>query len=307
MFEVFNFRMVQLRGVKAVMDDFASFKPDDKTPAQVAAMVESGDDALDAAEGAWTDLNLARGTRDEKAAAGHDAVVDVYAVMKRRYRKDPGSFDSVCKLPIDDQSPAETLRRMKLTSKLWLKLPNPPGSATAFKAWDTMGRTEFDALITPLKDALDAEEEAEENWELANGELKELQVEIEDFVTTALVQGRAQYEEGTAERAAIEGIPTDGSGPSVPLPGKAVITDLTSPADGVAVMQVAATGATSFNVLVKAPGSTTFSNLAEEVEGPEYQATGFEVGGSYQFIVVGVNGSGAGEQSDAQTVLIAKP
>jgi hypothetical protein len=306
MFETYNFRLTQFRAVKAVMDDFASFTPDDKTPAQVATMVTSAEAALEAAEEAWTDLNLARGERDEKASAGHDAVVDVYAVMKRRYRKDPGSYDSISKLPVDDGSPAETLRRMKLTSKLWGRLPNPPGSATAFKAWDTMGQTEFDVLVTALKDAIETEEESQEEWDKVNGEMKELQEEMEDFVTTALNQGRAQYPEGTAERAAIDGIPTDGGSTPLPLPGPAQVT-LTGTDPGTYSLELAAENddpsVTGYDVWERLVGAPDFAKVGDNVPGGQFVRMGLAAG-EYDVKAQARNATGLGPDSDVVTLTI---
>lgn len=94
---------------------------------------------------------------------------------------------------------------------------------------------------------------------------------------------------------------------SAVLPAKAVITSLTSPSDGEALLGMEAENALTFKVLVKIPGATEFSELAVDLPGPEYLATGFEVGGNYEFIVVGVNSNGPGEPSDPQTVAITKP
>jgi hypothetical protein len=207
MFETYDFRLTQLRAVKNAMDDFASFQPDDKSASEVGTMIADAEQMLNAAQEAWTDLNLARGLRDSKAADAHETVMSVYAIMTQRYRKDVSSMEAINRLPVKDRSPEQTLARMTSTSKLWKKLPNPPGPATEFRAWDTMGRTEFDALLAGLRDALDNVDDAGEEWDKVNGDLKEMQEEMGDFVTTALVQGRAQFAARTKERNVIDGIP----------------------------------------------------------------------------------------------------
>ena len=74
----------------------------------------------------------------------------VFGIMKTRYRKDVVSSEVIAKLPTVDKTPAETLRRAQALSILWGKLPNPPGSLTPFKAWDTMDKAAFDALLAAL-------------------------------------------------------------------------------------------------------------------------------------------------------------
>jgi hypothetical protein len=39
---------------------------------------------------------------------------------------------------------------MTAIANMWGKLPNPPGSAFPFKAWSTMGKVEFDILLTSI-------------------------------------------------------------------------------------------------------------------------------------------------------------
>ncbi len=293
-FEAYIYHLTQLRAVKTVMEDYTSFRPDDETVAMVGTRISNGETALTNAEDALAEMNLARGERIEKATAGHDAAVDVYAIMKKRYRKDASSMNAIELLPVQDDTPAETLRRMSATSRLWGKLPNPPGSATPFKAYDIMGKVEFDALLAALKTAIEEEPKAEEEFDRVNGILKAMEADITDFVGAALVQGRNQYAEGTAERAAVDSIPTEDSTP-VPSQAQVSLVEMVG-TDGMSITYDAA-HATTFDILLQSPGSPVFVTVVADRVEKAYTLTGL-VAGNYVVKVVGKNSRGPGDESD---------
>ena len=300
MFEMFNFSLTQLRRVKSVMDDFPAFRPDDLTPDAVELMITDAETVLGTAQGGWTDLNLARGVRDNAAKIGHDTSVDVYAVMKRRFRKDAASLDAINHLPVGDDTVDEILSRMELTAKLWGKLPNPPGSATPFKAWATMGKTEYELLKEALFTALDDEKEKDEEWDKVNGAMKAKGTEIDDFVTTALVQGRSQFEEGTEERAAVDGIPT---GPETPLPSQAEVTLDAPPGPGTMALGFASDHATTIRLFRRLIGEPDFPEVEIDLAPGAYQKTGLPPG-NYEVKIAGENSRGIGPESEPISVTV---
>ena len=251
-----------------------------------------------------------QGEFDEAIAAGHAACVQVYSILKSRYRTDPGSLSAISSLPTADQSASETLTRLKAIDTLWAILPNPPGSATPFKAWDTMGRTEFSAFITALEGSagppaipgtLGAKATAESDFQVAEGALHTAENVLEDFTTNALIQGRGQFAAGTANREVIDAIPT---APATQLPGAAIITNAASPAAGAAHFDYDAPRSTSWDVFRKGPGQTAFVKVANDVIVKSYDAAGL-VAGAYEFKVIGRNSRGDGPASAVSTITVA--
>ncbi len=300
MFEQFDFRVTQGRYVKAAMDAIATFRPDGKTPAEVQAVIDAALTARTTFQTANSALNLARGELEESRLAAHAACVQVFPIMKSRYRADAGSLSAISRLPIEDKTVAQTIGRMEATSILWGQLPNPPGSATAFKAWDTMDKVAFDALLTTLKTKQTAFATVDQDYEIAQGNLHEALTTLEDFVTAALIQGRAQFVEGTAEREVIDAIPQE---PAQQPPAQGAITVATSPAAGQAHLEYSAARATSYEVLQKAPGTTEFSVVAADVIVTSFDATGLAPG-SYDYQILGRNSRGDGPVSETSTVVV---
>ena len=109
------------------------------------------------------------------------------------------------------------------------------------------------------------------------------------FIAGALVQGRAQFAEGTAEREVIDAIPTE---PAQLPPAQAVISLAQSPAVGAVHLQFEAAHATTFQVWYKGPGEPIFTQVDTTVTG-EYTAFGLP-GGMHAYNIVGVNAAGAG-------------
>ena len=125
MFVAFNFELLRLRYIKGAMDAIASFRPDGKTPADVAAMIADATSPTGprgAHMAANATLQLAQGEYDEDISQGHDVCVQVYAILKSRFRTDPGSLSAINALPVTDQSAADTFSRLKAISILWDKL-----------------------------------------------------------------------------------------------------------------------------------------------------------------------------------------
>ena len=301
MIESYDFHILQLRYIREAMNNFTNYRPDDWTVAMVDALIASAKTTRTAYLDAKTDLDLAMGGRNSTAAAAHDACVSVFGIMRTRFRKDPVSSEVIAKLPVDDRSPADTLRRGQSMSSVWGKLPNPPGSLTPFKAWDTMDKAAFDALITALDQKLDTFTNENDDFEEAQGNLHKKDGEMEDFISAALAQGRYQFAPGTPQREVIDHIPAD---PAQQAPGKALISTATSPAAGAVHLDFSAPRATSYDVLHKGPGDAAFTLVAEDIIVTTYNATGL-VTGTHEYKVVGRNSRGAGPESDASVVNVA--
>lgn len=300
MLEGFDFHILQLRFIKRAMDDFASYRPDGKTPTQVGTMITAAKAVRATYMDATTTLDLALGGYNTAIAAGHGICVQVYPIMKSRFRLDSASLEAIEKLPIDDQSPAATIKRLELTISLWTRLPNPPDSLTPFKAWDTMGLTEFTAYLTTIGTKTELKDDADEQFELEEGNLHKSDTTLEDFITAALIQGRGQFLEGTVEREVIDAIPT---APAQQAPGQAVITEATSPAAGAAHLVYDAPHGTSFDVFRKGPGDADFVLVADDTIDKTYNASGL-VAGTHDFKVVPRNSKGTGPASEVSAVAV---
>lgn len=309
MLETNDFHIVQLRFIKRAMDDFATYRPDGKTPAQVATMITTAKAVRATYMDAKTTLNLAMGNYNTAIAAGHGICVQVYPIMKSRYRTDPGSSSAIDSLPTEDETGTATLTRLKAISTLWGKLPNPPGSATPFKAWDTMDKAAFDLFISAIEGlpgpplvpgTLAAKATAESDFQVAEGGLHTAEKSMEDFNTNALIQGRGQFPPGTANREVIDAIPTQ---PATQAPGQAVITNANSPAAGAAHLDYDAPHATSWDVFRKGLADTAFVKVANDVIVKAYDATGL-VAGTYEFKVIGRNSKGDGPESAVSTISV---
>jgi hypothetical protein len=298
MLDEYDFHILQLRYIREAMNDFVNYRPDDLTVALVDALIAGAKTTRTDFLNAKTDFDLAMGGRNSAVTNLHDACVSVFGIMKTRFRKDIVSSEVIAKLPVDDRTPADTLRRGQSTSILWGKLPNPPGSATAFKAWDTMDKTAFDALVTALEAKLDTFTNETDDYEEAQGNLHKKDAEMTDFISAALAQGRHQFAEGTPQRDVIDHIPTT---PAQQAPAKAVITVATSPAAGTAHLEFSANHATSYDVLHKGPADSVFTVVADDIIVTIYNATGLVVG-AHEYKVIGRNSRGAGPESDVSVV-----
>ncbi len=300
MFKGVDFTILQGQSVKSAMDQLPTFRPDGKTPANAQMLIDAVVTSQTTFLNRTMTLDLARGELQESVDALHVACTQVYPIMKATYRSDAGTLQAINRLPVSDRTARETLTRGEAIQALWTQLPNPPGSATPFKAWDTMGLVAFVALITSAKTKQNGMAAIDQEHQLAQGDLHEKTELLEDFVTTALIIGRAQFLPGTPEREVIDAIPTE---PSQPTPGQAVITVATSPTAGTVHLEFAANHATSFDVFQKVPGDPDFILVAADIAETTYDATGLAAG-SYEFKVVGKNSQGSGPESAASTIVV---
>jgi len=301
MTEEYDFHLLQLRYIREAMNNFANYRPDDWTVAALDTFITGARGVRTGFLDAKTEFDLAMGGRNSAHALLHDACVAVYGIMKTRYRKDAVSSEVIAKLPVDDKTPADTLRRAQAISILWGKLPNPPGSATPFKAWDTMDKAAFDALLAALEAKLETFTNETDDYEEAQGNLHKKDGEMTDFIGAALAQGRFQFPEGTPQREVIDAIPTT---PAQQPPAKAVIAAATSPGAGAAHLEFSATHSTSYDVLHQGPGDAAFTVVAEEIIVTTYNATGLAAG-AHAYKVVGRNSRGTGPESDVSTVNVS--
>ena len=301
MFKLIDFEILQARYVKAAMDEIASFRPDGKSPADVQTLIDTVVSAQTTFLTKNATLDLARGELAESVDTLHLACTQVYPIMKVRYRTDPGSLLAINRLPVQDRTPRETLTRGDSMSALWGQLPNPPGSATPFKAWDTMDKAAFDALLTPARTKVNGLAAVDQDYQVAQGDLHEQAERLEDFVTSAMITGRAQFPPGTPEREVIDAIPSE---PAQQPPDQTTISVATSPAAGAVHLEFAAAGATQFDVLQKGPADADFSVVANDIIETTYDATGLAAG-SYDFKVIGRNSQGPGPESAVASVAVA--
>jgi hypothetical protein len=119
MIQGYLFNITQLLYVENAMELITTYRPNGKTPVQVAGMVT--------ASRGFKDVYLEKLTlRDSGQAglrlaqvAGHAAVVKVYAIMKSVYTPDALSMEPIVRLPKGDNTPSKTAARMGATAKLW--------------------------------------------------------------------------------------------------------------------------------------------------------------------------------------------
>jgi len=300
MFKLVDFEVLRGRYVKAAMDEIPTFRPEGKTPANVQTLIDNVVTAQTVFVTKSTTLDLARGELQEAIDALHVACTQVYPIMKVVYRTDAGSLQAISRLPVVDRTSRETLARGDAISALWAQLPNPPSSATPFKAWDTMDMVAFNALVTTAKTKHTGMAAVDQDYQIAQGDLHEKTEILEDFVTAAMIIGRAQFLPGTPEREVIDAIPTE---PAQQTPAQAVISVATSPAAGAAHLEYDADRATSFGVLQKGPADPAFSIVEPDTIADVYDATGLAAG-NYEFKVIGRNSQGPGPESAVSSVVI---
>lgn len=305
MLETYNFRLTQLAYVKSAAEQVASFRPDGKTPTQIAALITAAQTARADYLTKRAALTTARGAFRTVYEDAHRAVVAVYAVMKSVYRDDRDNSRAILSLPKTDRNPEQTLARMEAISKLWAGLPNPPGSATPMVAGGVT-RTQFDALLAAFEAASSAFTDCDQQFQLKEGALQGAERANTRFVSAALMQGRALFAEGTPERSVIEAIPGEAGQQA---PAQAVVSLAESTSGGTVHLQFDAARATSFEVWRKGPGETEFTLETEVLRsGPnqigDYSANGLPAGAN-EFRVVSLNSRGEGPASLVATVQVA--
>ena len=301
MFELISFVITQLWRIRkclqqAALVDYAS---DSKAAADVASMIAAAEAAKTDFAAKSVNLTGARGELASKLDAAHGAAVGVYAGMRSVYRRDAGALRQLSKIPKKDDTAVATLARMQLTGEVWAKLPNAPGTDAPFKQGKTT-RVVFEALRLELDAKHKACVGCEQEFGASQSALTGLTAELESFTLAAVSQGRAQYAEGTPERAWIDTIPTE---PSQQAPEKAEV-QVSSPAAGAAHLDYEAKNATSYTIQRKGPGEAEFATVAENVSALAYDVTGLAAG-EHWFVVIGHNSRGAGPASEIARVQVA--
>ncbi|MFN2507557.1 MAG: fibronectin type III domain-containing protein [Chthoniobacterales bacterium] len=295
----FDFHLLQLRYIQAAAAQIPTYRPDSMDAAALGAVITNAKAVRQAYIDAKSDFDLARGEYREAINNGHDASIGVYAAMKSRYRKDPGSLQSVEALPVDDRSADETTKRMQQTSSLWGKLPNIGTPPAPFVAWQGMGKTDFDAILTTITTRQETVPDKDQAFQVAEGNLHETDADLSDLVTAALQQGRAQFRSG-ASREVIDAVPTE---PATSAPAQAAIAQFSSPGAGSVHLAFDATHGTTFDVLQKAPGAPAFVKVVDDGVLKTFDATGLTPG-AYQYQVIGRNSVGQGPASPTVTITV---
>ena len=296
----FDFHVTQLRYLKAAVVANPTFRPDGLDgPAFATLLTDSGTDRLNYVT-KKTDFDVARSTYRQAVNDGHDAATATYASMKSRYRKDAASLSTINNLPVDDQSAADTKKRMEQTTALWAKLPLIGTPPALFLPWPGMAKTDFDLLLTAISTQQAALPDIDQAFQKAEGDLHERDADNADVATAALIQGRAQFRSGTA-REMIDAVPT---APAQQAPNQALISAANSPAPGQAHLVYDAQGGTSFDILHKAPGTLAFIKVADDVIERTYNASGLP-SGVHEYKIVPRNSVGDGPVSAVSSITVA--
>jgi len=306
MLVMFDFAVVQLRYIKAAMDLIPNFRPDGKSPAMVQAVI---DGTLSVREVYVTTLNAltgARATRRTSIETLHDWCVAFTAQGASRFRKDKAIKERFERLPVQDKTFQETMVRADAIVALWSGLPlvsQPSGPAAAFTfgmGTDDVTLAEFTALRAAARAADEAIPVTDQTYQSAEATMHLTLADMEDFATAALSQGRSQFPEGSPQREIIEAVPES---PSQSAPGKAVISSALVTTPGTVHLVYSAPGATTYDVLHRLAGETTWVPLAEDIIEKEFDATGLAAG-VHEFAVLPHNSRGNGEQSDTAQVTV---
>jgi hypothetical protein len=304
MYDYVNFVIKQLQRLKKAMAQaaLAGFRPDGRTLADVTSM-------LSALQSTKTDdierevaLNNARGLLDTAWTNLHQACVGGYASMKSVYRKDSAALRAIRRIPKKDESPRETLVRAEITAAVWDKLPPMPNTnpEAPFSVGSlTLG--EFNGQIADLRTKIETCEGCDSEEDVQRGDLNQLARTDTEFVSAAVVQGRAQYPEGSDGREWLDTIPLE---PSTVAPLQAEITAATSPVGGVVHLEFQATYATSYTIQTRVENDVEFVTVASDVTDESWDAVGVAPG-NHQYIVFGVNSRGSGPVSEIATVPVA--
>jgi hypothetical protein len=302
MFEATNFVMMQVQRLKKAMQqpELADFRPDGKGLADVVNLLTQLEAAKGDATAKQVSLRTARGGLATVHADAHDKCVNAYAAMRSVYRRDGTNLLAMRRIPKRDQTARQTLVRMEVTGMVWSQLPVMPGTPDPFQC-GPVTLAGFNAVAADLRARIETCEGCDAALEVAQGTLAALVVELSNFASAAVAQGRSQYALGSPARAWIETIPLE---PSTDLPDQAVILEATSPAPGAVHLAFEAARATSFTIKHKAPGTAEFVMLAEDVTERTFDAVGQPVG-EHQYVVIGHNSRGDGAPSAVATLAVA--
>lgn len=298
--EDYIFTVTRLRYLNACTQSVPSFKPDGKDADYVAQQLSGASQSLADLLGKHNANNLAAGGAASTHETCHDSCVAVYACMKSCYRNDPASSAAIRRLPQGDRSPEKTLARVKAIASLWGTLPHVPGTNGPLVVGD-LTQASFAASVEVLDGKLTAAQLAGGQLSGAQALFHQKNAQWDNFISAALVQGRARFKPGTPERAYIDRVPTT---PATQAPGQAVITVAQSLAAGAVKLVFHATHATSFKVYHKGPGATEFAEVADVLLPGEYAATGLPAG-AHEYQVRGENSRGEGPVSTVANVTVA--
>jgi hypothetical protein len=299
--EAFTQTYTRLRYLKVASDSISGFMPDGKPASYVVQLTTEAKSGLEAALDQKVTTSQARGALQTVQEAAHDNAVMVHACMKSCFRSDAAAMDSIRGVPTDDKNGAQTLHRMKELSAVWNALPNVPDTTKPFVV---RGVTQaiFDQQIEELDAKITAYTKESALLDNEEAKLRVFNARVEDFITAALVQGRAQFAPGTPERALIEAVPTE---PSTQRPGQPQFTVSESQADGAVRLEFDADRATSFQVWHKGPGEAQFAQVGDSIRPGNYTAFGLAAG-QHEYQIVGVNSRGEGTASEPVSISVAQ-
>ena len=304
MFEQTNFTIKQLQRTRKALEQpaLASFKPDGRSLADVAAMLTTLQSTKADEVTRIVALNNARGALDVIWAEAHTNCVDVYAALRSVYRGDEAALRAIRRIPKKDETPRETLLRAEITASLWPTLPpmpntNPPET---FKV-GPLSLAIFNGVIADLRAKIETCEGCDSELEVNQGGLNRLTRVDGEFVSAVVAQGRAQFPEGSVARDWIDTIPLE---PSTQAPLQAEILAATSPVAGAVHLEFQATYATSYTVQHRLESDVEFVTVAEGLTDEFWDGAGLPAGNN-QFIVFGQNSRGAGPVSVIATVPVA--
>lgn len=302
MFEGINFVIKQLQRLKKALgqSELTGFAPDGKVLADVSGFLGQIGSTKNDLIGRDISLRIGLGAEEVAATTVHGYAVDAYANMRSVYRRDVAHLRAIRRIPKRDQTPAQTLTRGDLTAQVWAQLPNMPGTTTPFKV-GSLTLTSFNLVLADLRTKVETAEGADSTYQVGLSNLMGLQLDLGNFASAAVAQGRSQYAEGTAARVWIDAIPLE---PSTVPPVQAVITAATNPEPGVARLVLDAEHATSFIVKRRRQGQLEFETVADDFTDEVFEDDEL-VPGVYEYIAIGHNSRGDGPPSAVATVTIA--
>jgi hypothetical protein len=277
-----------------------SFAPDGHPNGYAAQQVTAAGDGFNDLLTKFNAAKIADGTLKQDTDTCHDLCVSIYACLKSCFRKDIKSSTAIRALPKEDHSPDRTLARMKAIANLWPTLPNVPGTNGPFVAGDQTKIT-FAALANDFDATVSAAKLASGDYAGAAALFHKQLGEWDNFVSAALVQGRALFKEGTAQRANIDRVPT---APAPQGPEQASLSLAASPAAGTVHLQFHAEHATSFQIWHKGPGEGQFTQVDDVLLPGDYVKSGLP-GGWHEYKGVGVNSRGEGPASEPASIQVA--
>ena len=298
----FDSVVTQLRYIKSAMDEIPSFRPDGLSPGEMQALIDGAGPVRVLFLEAKSGLDAARALRHGAFGVLHEACVGFGQQAGSTFRRDALVMECLRRLPTNDRTFQQGLARAEAILAQWAQLPEvgtPPAEFTVRQAEATLtlaGMTVLHAEAEAADAGIPvAAQEMKRQRARLNGKLKELK----DVVMAALKLGRSQFPAGRPERGIIAAVPTVAPQRK---PEEALLRSAVNPAPGVVRLDFICAGATSFDVLMKAPGEAVFALVAEGLTESHYELTGLVPSvppGRYGFAVRGRNSRGLGKVSAA--------